>query len=191
MSAKFDEDVNNSLVAIVFTRIRHDTQTDCLTDWRMEPWQHYYIPSAMRCVGINRESKSKQANSDYCGPPLGNNFDLEEGQRSRSMSRDGVTWKGLSQGSCMLNINTLSLILQKIWARLKFLWQTDGRRDGQTDEWDLMSPRFRESGGQLWFTCCCIMVFMLGIATFQLYQWDIVVKTPNSDLLTTTHAMGS
>ena len=27
---------------------------------------------------------------------------------------------------------------------------TDRRRDGQTDEWDLMSPRFRESGGQKW-----------------------------------------
>ena len=27
--------------------------------------------------------------------------------------------------------------------------QTEGRMDGRTDEWDLMSPRFRESGGQL------------------------------------------
>ena len=91
-----------------------------------------------------------QANSENCGPPLGNNFDLEEGQRSRS--RHGVTWKGLSQGSCMPNINALPLILQKIWARLKFLWQTDGGTgrgtDRQTDEWALMSPRFRESGGQ-------------------------------------------
>ena len=28
--------------------------------------------------------------------------------------------------------------------------QTDRQRDGRTDEWDLMSPRFRESGGQKW-----------------------------------------
>ena len=80
-------------------------------------------------MSLNRNSK--QANSENCGPPLGNNFDLEEGQRSRS--RHGITWKGLSQGLCMPNINALSLILQKIWARLKFLWQTDGRTEGQRD----------------------------------------------------------
>ena len=32
MSAKFDEVVNNSLVAIVFTRIRRDARTDARTD---------------------------------------------------------------------------------------------------------------------------------------------------------------
>ena len=32
MSAKFDEDVHNSLVAIPFTRIRRDTLTDAQTD---------------------------------------------------------------------------------------------------------------------------------------------------------------
>ena len=36
MSAKFDEDVNNSLVAIVFTRIRRDARTDWLTDARTD-----------------------------------------------------------------------------------------------------------------------------------------------------------
>ena len=36
MSAKFDEDVNNSLVAIVFTRIRCDARTDWLTDARTD-----------------------------------------------------------------------------------------------------------------------------------------------------------
>ena len=45
----------------------------------------------------------------------------------RSRSRHGVTWNGLSQGPCMPNINALSLILQKIWVRLKILWQTDER----------------------------------------------------------------
>ena len=33
MSAKFDEDVHNSLVAIAFTRIRCDALADGLTDW--------------------------------------------------------------------------------------------------------------------------------------------------------------
>ena len=51
----------------------------------------------------------------------------------RSRSQHGANWKGLSQGSCMPNINALPLILKNIWARLKFLWQTDGQRDGQTD----------------------------------------------------------
>ena len=35
---------------------------------------------------------------------------------------------------------------QKLWPRLKFLWQTDGRTDGQTDEWDLMSRAFAKAG---------------------------------------------
>ena len=29
-----------------------------------------------------------------------------------------------------------------------FLWQTDGRTDGQTDEWVLMSPDFVQGGEQ-------------------------------------------
>ena len=91
----------------------------------------------------------KQANSKNCGPPPGSKFDLEVDQRSMSRSSHGINRKGLSQGSCMPNINALSLILQKIWARLKFLWQTDGRIDRQTDEWVLMFPTFAKGGGQL------------------------------------------
>ena len=33
----------------------------------------------------------------------------------------------------MPNINALSLILQKIWARLNFLWRTEGRTEGGAD----------------------------------------------------------
>ena len=58
----------------------------------------------------------------------------------------GTNRKGLSQGSCMPNINALSLILQKIWARLKFLWQTDGWTDGQMS---FNVPRFRERQGTI------------------------------------------
>ena len=72
---------------------------------------------------------------------------------SRSRSRHGAKWKGLSQGSCMPNFNALSLILQKIWARLKILWWTDRWTDrqteGWTDKWVLMSPRFRERRGTI------------------------------------------
>ena len=80
-----------------------------------------------------RELQNEQANSKNCGPPPGNKFDLEVGQRSRQRSPHGTNGKGLSQGSCMPNINVLSLIPQKIWARLKFSWQTDWRTDRQRD----------------------------------------------------------
>ena len=47
----------------------------------------------------------------------------------------------------MANINAQSLILQKIWAMLKFCdRQTDGQRDG-TDEWVLISPAFAKAEG--------------------------------------------
>ena len=36
MSAKFDEDVHNSLVAMAFTKIRPDARTDWLTDARTD-----------------------------------------------------------------------------------------------------------------------------------------------------------
>ena len=76
----------------------------------------------------------KQANSENCGPPLGNKFDLEVGQRSPSRSRHGTSGKVLSQGTHMPSIKALSVIVQKLWPRLKFLWQTDGQTEGQTDE---------------------------------------------------------
>ena len=88
------------------------------------------------------DRQNKQANSENYGHPPGNNFDLEVCQRSRS--RHGANWKGLSQGSCMTNINALSFRLQKILARLKFLWQTEGQTDGWTN---FNVPRFRERRG--------------------------------------------
>ena len=92
--------------------------------------------------------KSEQANSENCGPPLGNKFDLEVGQRSPSRLRHGNTGKVLSQETHMPSIKALSVIVKKLRPRLKFLWQTDRGTDRQAHEWDLMSPRFRESGGQ-------------------------------------------
>ena len=61
---------------------------------------------------------------------------------SRSRSRHGANWKGLSQGSCMPNIIAPSWLLQKIWTRFKFLWWTEG----QTDKWVLMSSLLRKAG---------------------------------------------
>ena len=52
----------------------------------------------------------------------------------------------------MRNINALSLILQKIWARLKFLWQIDRQTNGRTvrktdRRISFNFPRFRERQG--------------------------------------------
>ena len=115
-------------------------------------WWSWIIPSAStHWTRTNADTKffvSIQANSENCGPPLGNNFDLEVGQRSRSQR--SINWKGLVQWSCMPNINALSFILQKIWARLKFLWQTKGQTDEQTDgrmSFNVPCFRFRERRG--------------------------------------------
>ena len=43
MYAKFDKEICNGLVSIVFTRSTHG---------RTEPQQRYYIPTATRCAGI-------------------------------------------------------------------------------------------------------------------------------------------
>ena len=88
--------------------------------------------------------RGHKKNLKNCGPPPGNKYDLEVSKRSRSRSPHSTNAKDLSQGSCMPNINVLSLILQKIWARLKFLWQTDGRTDGRMS---FNVPHFREWRG--------------------------------------------
>ena len=59
-----------------------------------------------------------------------------------------TTWyhqKGL-QRTHMPSIKVLPVIVQKLWRRLRFLWQTDGQTDGKSD---LKSPRFRKSGGTI------------------------------------------
>ena len=54
-------------------------------------------------------------------PRSANKFDLEAGQRSPSRSRHGTIGKVLSQGTHMPSIKALSVIVQKLWPRLKFL----------------------------------------------------------------------
>ena len=109
---------------------------------------HVLWQTTVKPVHNGHSMEKQQANSGNCGPPLGNKFDLEVGQRSPSRSRHGTIGKVLSQRTHMPNIKALPVIVQKLWPRLKFLWQTDRQTEGRTDEWDLMSPRFRESGGQ-------------------------------------------
>ena len=105
---------------------------------------------------------NEQANSKNCGLPPGKKIDLEIGQSSRSPY--GTNRKGMSQWSCMPSINALSLILQKIWARLKFLWQTDGRTDRQMS---FNVPRFRER-----LLGCCWVIYRINVAltTIQSYR---------------------
>ena len=97
--------------------------------------------------GLNSGQKSAIIVTDAsknCGSPPGKKFDHGKGQSSRSPH--GTNRKGLSQWSCMPSINALSLILQKIWARLKFLWRTEGRTDRRMS---FNVPRFRERRGTI------------------------------------------
>ena len=48
MSAKFDEEVHNGSLFIVFTKSKYDGHTH----WRKEPQQRYYIPTARHWAGI-------------------------------------------------------------------------------------------------------------------------------------------
>ena len=55
MSAKFDKEICNGLVSIVFTRSTHG-RTEPRTHGRTEPQQRYYIPTATRCAGITHRN---------------------------------------------------------------------------------------------------------------------------------------
>ena len=77
-----------------------------------------------------------QPNSKNCGPPPGNNFDLELGQRSRSWH--GVNWQGLTQGTmhakyqCSIINNSEDISQVKVFVTDR---RTDWRTDRGTDEW--------------------------------------------------------
>ena len=66
-------------------------------------------------------------------PRSATKFDLEVGQKSRSRSHHGTIGKVLSQRTHMPSVKALPVIVQKLWPRLKFLWQTDRRTDRGTD----------------------------------------------------------
>ena len=109
----------------------------------------YYLHCQWHITETNRYTKQLYTSKfRELWSPLGNKFDLEVGQRSPSRSQHGTIGKVLSQRTHMPSIKALPVMVQKLWPRLKFLWQTDRQTDRRTDEWDLMSPRFRESGGQ-------------------------------------------
>ena len=72
-------------------------------------------------AALQSKFQNQKANSENCGPPLGNKFDLEVGQRSRSRSQHGTIGKVLSQRRRMPSIKALPVIVQKLWPRLKFL----------------------------------------------------------------------
>ena len=146
---------------------------------------------------------SIQANSENCGSPLGNKFDLEVGQRSPSRSWHGITRKVLSQGTHMPSIKALSVIVQKLWPRLKFLWQTDDRqtdrqRDRRTNE--ILCPHdFAKAGDnnienvEVWWGCFKILgyfnnvsvISQLGSRIFQISEIKVLrlgfkIRTPCS-----------
>ena len=84
--------------------------------------QGLYFPASLSSqIHVKLRSLQKQANSENCGPPLGNKFDLEVGQRSWSRSQHGIIGKVLSQRTHMPSIKALPSIVQKLLPRLKFL----------------------------------------------------------------------
>ena len=106
------------------------------------PSRSQIVPSERSCHKEHTCQVSK-LNSENCGPMLGIKFDLEIGQRSPSRSQHCTIGKVLSQRTHMPSIKALPVIVQKLWPKVKVFVT-----DRQTDKWDLMSPRFRESGGQ-------------------------------------------
>ena len=72
-------------------------------------------------IPLKNLKKLQQANSENCGPPLGNKFDLEVGKRSWLRSQHGTIGKVLSQRTHMSSIKALPVIVQKLWPWLKFL----------------------------------------------------------------------
>ena len=127
-------------------RRTYDPNTRCpkrtFQAWGIKIKSHDF---AMNCEIWNQQ---KQANSENCGPRQ----QLWPWSRLRSRSQHGANWKGWSQGSCMPNISVLSLILQKIWARLKFLWQTDGLTDRRMS---FNVPHFHEKQGTITSSWVC------------------------------------
>ena len=117
----------------------------------------------MKCFASYNEYKLLKIQRIVAPPPLGKKIDLEVRQRSPSRSRHGTIGKVLSQRTHMPSIKALPVIVQKLWPRLKFLWRTDRWTDRRTDEWDLMSPRFRESGGQKEGMCPHVKKFSLNL----------------------------
>ena len=93
--AKYQSSICNSAKVVAEVKVFvTDRRTDRQRDGRTDEW-HLMSPRF-------RESGRQQANSENCGPRLGNKFDLENSQRSRS--RHGANWKGLLQGPGMPNI---------------------------------------------------------------------------------------
>ena len=129
-----------SAYSIIFNVYRyqgqHNTVTNCVPI-QLAQWSEH--PHSEQELCLIRTRHVSRANSENCSPPPSNNFDLEVGQRSWH----GVNWKGLSQRSCMPYINALSLILQKIWARLSFCdRQTEGGGQGDKNQTKFLSPTF-------------------------------------------------
>ena len=83
-----------------------------------------------------------------------------------------VIWKGLSQGSCIPNMNALSLILQKIWHLLSFATK------GQTDEWVLVFLAFANAIHFVWHHILCVVYRQIDIMCLfsnVIFIWIIII----------------
>ena len=103
------------------------------------------------------------------------------GQRSSPRSRHGTIGKVLSQRTHMPNIKVLPIIVQKLWPRLKFLWQTD-RRTNSNRRMRFNVPMLSRKRGtiiHIGFCCTCnensTITLVVGISyVFRCKMWWIV-----------------
>ena len=91
-----------------------------------------FAPSRHISRRLYRTRKIEQANSENCGPPLGNKFDLEVGQRSPSRSRHWYHQKGLVTKNTHAKYQIPTCKIAKVMAKVK-VFVKDGRTDRQTD----------------------------------------------------------
>ena len=106
----------------------------------------------------------KQANSRNCGPPPGNKFDLEIGQRSKSPH--GTNRKGLvtrimpAKNQCSI-INTSEDMSQvKVFVTDR---QTEGQTNGRTNEFQC-PPLLHNKISNLWM--CVILIY---------FEWKVSI----------------
>ena len=78
----------------------------------------------------------KQANSENCGPPLGNKFDLEVGKKVKVKVTTWYHGKGLVTKNTRAKYQSSTCNSAKVMAKVKVFVtdrQRDRRRDEQTD----------------------------------------------------------
>ena len=100
---------------------------------RTDRQMRFNVPALSRKRGTNQDL---QANSENCGPPLGNKFDLEVGSK---VTVKVTTWyhrKGLVTKNTHAKYQSSTCNSAEVMAKVKVFVtdrQTEGRTEGRTD----------------------------------------------------------